>query len=175
MTKEEAIAYGERVIDLGLNDETQTFCQMALKALEQEPCEDAINRAEAIKALEYEFSIEVDNGLYKYRTAIKDVLGAIYDMQKKAIEDLPSIQPIRPKGEWIPVSERLPEMYDDVLICSEDGWIEVAHRWGTGDEFIDNDGASWTINEGNDDDVLAWMPLPEPYKVESEVDKECSE
>ena len=37
MTREEAIAYGKRVIDLGLNDETQAFCDMAIKALEQEP------------------------------------------------------------------------------------------------------------------------------------------
>lgn len=37
MTREEVIAYGKRAIDLGLNDETQAFCEMALKALEQEP------------------------------------------------------------------------------------------------------------------------------------------
>ena len=45
MTREEAIAYGKRVIDLGLNDETQAFCEMAIKALEQEPVLDKI-RAE---------------------------------------------------------------------------------------------------------------------------------
>ena len=37
MTRQEAIAYGKRVIDLGLNDETQAFCELAIKALEQEP------------------------------------------------------------------------------------------------------------------------------------------
>lgn len=37
MTREEAIAYGKRVIGLGLNDETQAFCELAIKALEQEP------------------------------------------------------------------------------------------------------------------------------------------
>lgn len=37
MTREEAIAYGKRVIDLGLKDETQAFCELAIKALEQEP------------------------------------------------------------------------------------------------------------------------------------------
>lgn len=34
MTNEEAIAYGKRVIDLGLNDETQAFCELAIKVLE---------------------------------------------------------------------------------------------------------------------------------------------
>ena len=33
MTREEAIAYGKRVIDLGLNDETQAFCNLAISAL----------------------------------------------------------------------------------------------------------------------------------------------
>ena len=41
MTREEAIAYGKRVIDLGLNDETQAFCDMSIKALEQEHCREA--------------------------------------------------------------------------------------------------------------------------------------
>lgn len=59
-----------------------------------EPCEDCISRAEAIKALEYNLSVEADGGLDKYRTVIKDLLNAIYNTQKKAIEDLPSVQPI---------------------------------------------------------------------------------
>ena len=33
MTYKEAIAYGKRVIDLGLNDETQAFCELAIHAL----------------------------------------------------------------------------------------------------------------------------------------------
>ena len=33
MTREEAIAYGKRVIELGLNDETQAFCNLAISAL----------------------------------------------------------------------------------------------------------------------------------------------
>lgn len=45
MTREEAIAYGKKVIDLGLNDETQAFCELAIKALEQESTLDKI-RAE---------------------------------------------------------------------------------------------------------------------------------
>lgn len=64
-----------------------------IKALEQQSNEDCISRAEAIKALEYELSIEADGGLDKYRTVIKDLVNAIYNTQKKAIEDLPSIQP----------------------------------------------------------------------------------
>ena len=77
MTREEAIAYGKRVIDLGLNDETQAFCEMAIKALEQEPVLDKI-RAE-IEQIEINghirdvecFNAGVDTALKiidKYRT-----------------------------------------------------------------------------------------------------------
>lgn len=61
---------------------------------------DCISRAEAIKALEYEISIEADGGLDKYRTVIKGLVNAIYNTQKKAIEDLPSIQPQPKTGHW---------------------------------------------------------------------------
>lgn len=37
MTREEAIAFGKRVVDLGLNDETHVFCELAIQALEQKP------------------------------------------------------------------------------------------------------------------------------------------
>ena len=40
MTREEAIAYGKRVIDLGLNDETQAFCNLAISALSENKGED---------------------------------------------------------------------------------------------------------------------------------------
>lgn len=65
----------------------------AIKVLEQEPCEDCISRAEAIKALGYDLSIEVDGGFDGYRTVIKKMLNAINNTQKKAIEDLPGVQP----------------------------------------------------------------------------------
>jgi hypothetical protein len=52
---------------------------------------DAISRKAAIDALKYVLSIETDGGLDKHKIVI--LLNAIYNAQKKAIEDLPSIQP----------------------------------------------------------------------------------
>ena len=74
--------------------------------------------------------------------------------------------PSEESTKWIPVTERLPEMYERVLISvKEDGHnerIELAFLAQL---------APWKIRfraiphwyEIND--VIAWMPLPKPYEV----------
>lgn len=57
---------------------------------------------------------------------------------------------------WIPVSERLPEKDERVLVTA---WGDVDIAW------IDKYGL-WQTEEytyHSKDDVLAWMPLPETY------------
>ena len=61
MTREEAIAYGKKAIALGLNDKTQTFCKLAIKALEQEPCKDAISREAVLEKL-HEYFDPLEDG-----------------------------------------------------------------------------------------------------------------
>jgi hypothetical protein len=66
-------------------------------------------------------------------------------------------------GHWIPVSERLPEINDDVLISLEWG-IDIGRY--SGGEWC----SEW-INNYDDGNVYAWMPLPEPYEPQ-ESEKE---
>lgn len=60
---------------------------------------------------------------------------------------------------WIPVEERLSERNKTVLVCQRGGAIDVAwhdgYRWKTGFSHAD-----WLLN------VIAWRPLPEPYRPE---------
>lgn len=89
----------------------------------------------------------------------------------KAIEQLPSAQPVM---KWIPVTERLPEEKQDVLLAFRHNM--VVGFW----EDILNDGSqAWYANSGNawftgtesvDDDgiPIAWMPLPEPWRGEED-------
>ena len=76
-------------------------------------------------------------------------------------------------GEWIPVSERLPlllgtyKISDDVLITNgyENYMGYLVERKGK--NFWHYYGSDIEVGIGdNDDDVVAWMPLPEPYKAE---------
>lgn len=66
--------------------------------------------------------------------------------------------------EWIPVSERLPEFSKEVLTCGIGGFIEIQSLEDSYDGYWENQNGDWT----DLDEVVAWMPLPEPYKAESE-------
>lgn len=83
-----------------------------------------------------------------------------------------AIQELRDNGvfvsRWIPVSERLPEEYKTVIASTEYGVYPEAR-------YSEEDGWAWAYESGADyweelAEVKAWMPLPEPYKAESEAE-----
>ena len=104
---------------------------------------DLISRQAAIDALDKRFdSIPMEQ--------TTEIL-----LLRKDLRNLPSAQP---EPQWIPVSERLPEERGFYLTTTKDKAVYCDY---------------W--NEDNFDRtemVIAWMPLPEPYKTESE-DKQC--
>ena len=66
--------------------------------------------------------------------------------------------------KWIPCSERLPEKNSEYLVTkvdniTDDLLLDIAY-YG---DWIQNNNGFYKADE-----VIAWMPLPEPYKGEQE-------
>ena len=93
----------------------------------------------------------------RYRPYIA-VKASEYDTELKS---LPSAQP---EQRWIPCSERLPEQFGNYLISIDGGEPDI----GTinpndprGWSLCDANGFYWANNRALN--IIAWMPLPEPY------------
>ena len=80
-------------------------------------------------------------------------IGGFLDGYQKAME----------KQQWIPCAERLPEEFKRVLCCTdkEEMFLAYVYIFDNGYTFDDEEGMMW---EG---DVVAWMPLPSPYREEA--------
>ena len=128
----------------------------AIKALEKEPCKDAISKASVFEILGNLMSIPYD---FDRQINEKDVSESMDE-----IRTLPSVTPARKKEEWISCDEKPNELVDNVrkyyLIQDEYGDMCVARYTKKGWHPIES---LFFL-----DDVVAWIPLPEPYKEESE-------
>jgi hypothetical protein len=117
---------------LGTTEQTQEAIEMAVKALSNTNGE-TIYRQDAIDLLQ-----KWSDG-YKYIETETEL--AIKDFQH-----LPSAQ------QWIPVTERLPDVRERVLAQQNDGTMMVL-------KCIDGGHLNWFYSR-----TVAWMPLPEKYK-----------
>lgn len=176
-------------------EESHTAMMMAIKALEQqpdaihnereqaymkgyedaskrfraEPCEDAISRQAAIDYL-------MDNMTWYGEDGYETDEDEKRDNIESLINAIPSVTP---QQRWIPVSEKLPKINQRVLVTS---YGRVCYAM-----MISADGNSGypifklqdSLNERvicettvhskfTTSRITAWMPLPQPYKVESE-------
>ena len=89
MTKEGMINFGEMFLDVNKdspNSNTYKFVEKALELLKQEPCEDCVDRKQAIRLAEQ-----------------GQVQGFEWQIQK--LVTLPRVAPARKKGRWIRVTE----------------------------------------------------------------------
>lgn len=81
-----------------------------------------------------------------------------YLFDRLVIETVPSAEP-----QWIPVSERLPEIIGKEVLLSEPNTMFIAEYHGSGDPE-----GLWLVDGLHhylaDVNGCAWMPLPEPYK-----------
>lgn len=64
--------------------------------------------------------------------------------------------------QWIPCSKRMPEEETDVLICNSTGNIAISR----GTYCTEASDWIWYTSGWRFGEVIAWMPLPEPYRAE---------
>jgi hypothetical protein len=118
---------------------------------------DLISRQAVLNALKEHRSLFCDNTpetFSKLSYAEKSRVDEL-DTAIATIINLPSVEN---KGEWIPVSERLPEEGTHILVSVS----------GEPDFVATDDYYSYGFDDWKDD-VTAWQPLPEPYKGESGI------
>lgn len=143
-----------------VDDELYEAEKTASKALEQEPCDDAISRKAVLEYIE-------GSGAELGHSSENELVC-------QDIKELPPVIPAREHGEWIPVSSgSLPDYGERVLIqleCERIGYIDdnevmkydVAYRVDYKHPMFDAD-YYWTGKMAyNPTDVIAWQ-LPEPY------------
>ena len=105
-------------------------------------CEDAVSREAVL------------NEIHRYMEERDYTIGLLDDN----VCGLPSVTPKQPG--WIPVTERLPERYDNYLITTKDEDTDIGtyhpefKHWS----ICDADGFMWM------DGVLAWCELPKPWE-----------
>ena len=138
----------------------QELFDMAIQALSQEPCVDAINRDMALEKM-------ADYVASGYADSVED-----FEEYSRIICQLPSVT--QKSGKWIPVSERLPEAFSFVN-CTCHSLIDDRKDWVVETCYIpqlqDSPYSDWgnipMLNMG-DCEVVAWMyrDIPKPYKVE---------
>lgn len=161
MTKEQAIKKIQAIIDCDLR-ELNTMPQhealqnevealdMAIEALEQPTSDDCVNRAEIFEIMGNLMSIPYD---FDRQITEKDV--------SESMDEIKALPPVIPTQSLIPVSERLPEEETDVLICNANK--EIAISRGSYSTEIEN-AFIWYTSGWRFGEVLAWQPLPKPYK-----------
>ena len=69
---------------------------------------------------------------------------------------------------WTPISEDLPKEEKPIILCTDSGHVVEGLYYGKhGKQMHD----IWKIYEFDepylDDEIVAWMPLPRPYKGEN--------
>jgi len=90
---------------------------------------------------------------FKYNPLLNDQHFEALDMAVSALSEN--------KGEWIPISERLPETHQDCLLELRSGEMLTGFKAETEPYFYCHGVDGCYVELQN---VIAWQPLPEPYK-----------
>lgn len=105
---------------------------------------------------------EIDDTYKMVNEAFFEGFHAAESQYRLLIEEIETLDRKLAEVEWIPVSERLPNVGQDVLFCddkfTQEGYLMKDGNWL---QF------RWSTVQGKRK-VTAWMPLPKPYREDGE-------
>jgi len=174
MTREEAIEFIAQSVKSNVD---MAKIVDAIKALSQDPCDDAISREAVVQTIE-----DAKNaGELTFARTIKRImeLPPVTPKPETVTEFADRCRECGAKygkllkqksGKWIPVSERLPEDEQEILFSTKTGRVHSG-------KYHDDDSANqWYSYRDKcrawNNVVTAWMPLPTPYEPQERSDKE---
>ena len=134
--------------------------------------DEAIKHAEEVADVcEFEASKYDMTDAYESHVACQE--GKCAEEHRQLAEWLKELKQLRDQTRWIPVSDRLPNNHEYIknngLFNVSDGnrsyfdWFDIYNT----EKFVKPTIAGFRV----DNAVTAWMPLPKPYKEESEAEK----
>ena len=126
---------------------------------------DYILKAEQLKRLDEYLEEKVKEVLKKYIEADNQILEErdAFVTYPELIDELQeAIEQDEKENGWIPVSERLPKKCEDVLTSVK--FTGCLGRYGTFKKIGHIDYYGKWSGDCSGGEVIAWMPLPEPYK-----------
>ena len=125
--------------------------EIAINVLEQQPCEDAISRAEILK----------------YAQLIRDDEGIVHEMVH--VDDIKGASPVAWSG-WKSVTWELPEPNTAVLLYvkykSSGQWTYQLGMWNDNKQTWEDWRTPYDLEE--EFEVIAWMELPEKYEEDND-------
>lgn len=97
-----------------------------------------------------------------------DLVARLAEYEDTGLEPAEVLQLKKNTVQWIPVAERMPERNKSVLLCmksrpSRNGMCMQTGSYDNGFWFIQS-AAGYESLATFEFHVLAWMPLPEPYR-----------
>ena len=134
-----------RIVSSDGQDYVQLYDVLETIKRHNEPCTDAISREDALMALTGEWTESRDELIAKFIRRIK------------------KLQSVEPVERWIPVSEGLPDNEDVVVVTIKDEHGDSPFIYSDFAWYL-KDGKCWIYNAEKSNDIVAWTPLPEPWK-----------
>ena len=114
MTNEEAIEVLAQDLPCETDEDLSEAMTMAIKALEQQPCEDCISRQATVERL-----CKVANFMNEKREGLGSpyIMAALFIQDNK--DEFPSVTPKEKTAAWVPTDEEPHEIYE----CNACGWL----------------------------------------------------